>query len=271
MNGARRVQPVLASAMVLALSGCAAAETPATFEELCAADVVERCDGTTVIVTDEATDDEIVVFAQEVLDAAEAEGARVVLSRERPWLSEDPAPAPWSLEISPGDDGEDVVASLESMLLAAAMPDIVSYSVVQGWTYVTVTDIDRFAAVFQELSGRDEFADGATYTLSSGERLRIVHVPSRTSDEAILEIVDIARRLPEAEVLLDTLTTPGNQWPRLYVSGLTAEEVGELDAALSDPRWADADVEGYPLEYVLGAAGPDGTTYTTGTFGDVPS
>jgi hypothetical protein len=55
----------------------------------------------------------------------------------------------------------------------------------------------------------------------------------------------------------------------LYVSRLTPEETVQLDVRLREPRLANADVDGYAAEYVLSSMGPEGTTYTGGTFGNV--
>lgn len=184
----------------------------------------------------------------------------------------DPEVAPpyaWQVQVTPGDSNAfelDLTGTLE----AAAVPGAVGIVAMDGWPFVTVESLDQFEQVFTSVSATPLFANGGTYSLQSlNEQLRIVHVPSRTTDEAILEIIDIARDYPNAEVLLEA-PTAGPQFPTFYVSRLSLEQREELDTRLKDGRLATADVDGYPLGYVLGSIGEDGTTYVSGTFGDVP-
>ena len=52
----------------------------------------------------------------------------------------------------------------------------------------------------------------------------------------------------------------------LYIARLTAGAGdGDREHRLRDPALADADREGYPVEFVLTTIGPDGPEYTTGT------
>lgn len=260
---ARRRTAAVVALLAPLLAACTPTPAPPDLDELCESDVVVRCTDGEVVVALDAADDDVLSLASDLHAAAASEETRVVLSRDGA------LPARWSLQVFPADEAE-MTADLEGMLRAESMPELVSYSVIDGWPYVTIEDIERFGGVFDELSARPEFADGATYTLLSGaERLRIVHVPSRTTAEAVHGIIDIARRLPDAEVLLEA-PTAGPQWPTLYVSRLSPEQVETLAAELRDPSWAGADVDGLPVEFVLGTVGPDGTTYTTGTLGDVP-
>ncbi|GAA4192823.1 hypothetical protein GCM10022219_13690 [Microbacterium oryzae] len=252
------------------LSGCAPkepAEPLVTVDDLCASEIVVACAPGSVTVTVDASEEASRALAHELREAAEREEMRLVLTRadDLPGGSR----GPWSVQVFPSGE-EELDAALEGLQLAAALPDVRSFSVIDGWRYVAIADIDRFVEVFDELSARSAFAAGATYRLDAGEdRLRIVHVPSRTTDEAVHGVVEISRRLPSAEVLLEA-PTAGPQWPTLYVSRLSAEEVGPLAAELRGPDWADADVDGLPVEFVLGTVGAEGATYTTGTLGDIP-
>ena len=158
---------------------------------------------------------------------------------------------------------------LDEILTVAQIPGTIDISAGPGGPSVRVTDLALFDDVFDAVSTTPLFLDGGTYgLLSIEERLRIVHVPSRTTDDGIHEIVDIARRYPAAEVLLEA-SLAGPQVPRLYVSRLTLDEMAALDAHLREPRLANADVDGYPVEFMLGSVGTDGPIYTDGTFGDV--
>ena len=129
--------------------------------------------------------------------------------------------------------------------------------------------MDDFSTEFHRLSATPEYSRGGTYSLAYSDHLRIVHVPSRSSDELIDEIIRIAIVYPDAEVLLEA-TTYAPQVPTLYIARLTAEQAAELDARLRDPAFADADVQGYPVQFVLTVSTADGPVYTVGNLGDVP-
>lgn len=265
------------------LSACGAvapgaAEPTATpLSELCADPLVVACEGgggsTVVTVSDDASDERVIAFASLLSDSATSADDVVLRSESRAPNVLDPEVAPppeWEVAISPGDP-QQTQATLEGVLAAAAVPGAIGVSVIDGWPYVTVQTLEQFEDVFAQVSSTPLFEAGGTYTLQSlDERLRIVHVPARTSDDAILEIIDIARDYPDAEVLLEA-PVAGPQFPTFYVSGLSPAQVQELDARLRDPRLAAADVEGLPVEYVLGSIGTDGTAYVGGTFGAVPT
>lgn len=153
--------------------------------------------------------------------------------------------------------------------VAAIDPTAVA-TVVGGWPYVRFADVEAFARDFVAISQIELFRSGGTYSLGESDHLRIVHIPTRTSDHAIDTVIGIAIDHPDAEVLLQA-PTAGPQWPTLYVARLTPEQVVEVEARLRDPALADADVEGYPVDFVLTSVGADGPVYTTGTFGDVPA
>ncbi|WP_194421738.1 hypothetical protein [Microbacterium abyssi] len=271
------------AAVSMLLAGCATpagepGATPASMDELCAEPLVLTCEtggGTTIIVVPgDAADERVTEFAHRLYDSdAAASGGDIILRGEHSdprVLDPEVSPPPkWELTVHPGEP-EQFEAALSGTLAAAAVPGAVGVFA-QGWPHVTVETLDEFDEVFTRLSSMPLFRGGGTYTLQSlDEHLRLVHVPSRTADSAVLEIIGIARDYPAAEVLLEAPES-GPQYPALYVSGLTPAQAAELDARLSDPRLATADVDGYALEYVLGSLGEDGTTYLGGTFGGVPA
>ncbi|WP_243076637.1 hypothetical protein [Microbacterium sp. SS28] len=262
------------------LSACAADAGDATgvsVDELCADALVVECrlgDGSTVVVIDgDAPSERITAFARELHSATATQPGTVVLrGSARDAVALDPevaAPSAWEATVQPSESAQ-FDAALSGILAAAAVPGAAGIVVADGWPYVTVETLDQFETVFAEISATPLFENGGTYTLQSlDEHLRIVHVPARTTDDGILEIIDIARDHPAAEVLLEAPTS-GPQYPRLFVSRLSPEEAQALDLRLRAPRLATADVDGFPLEYVLGSLGETGTTYIGGTFGAVP-
>ncbi|PJJ70886.1 hypothetical protein CLV46_0415 [Diaminobutyricimonas aerilata] len=174
----------------------------------------------------------------------------------------------WTVRLHPPESAEDPDA-LTDILAIERLGGVRGITVIDGWPYVTIDSIEQFSDRFHGIRDLALFRDGGTYTLFSDEHLRIVHVPSRTSTEAIDVIIGIARDHPDAEVLLEAMTD-GPQWPKLWVARLTPDEVADIDRLLRDPGLADADVEGHPLDYQLTTVGDDGPVYTEGTFGDVP-
>lgn len=159
--------------------------------------------------------------------------------------------------------------SVTYLLAAENIDAVATVEVATGWPYVQFPDVDAFAAGFARVTQLEPFRAGGTYTIGEGDHLTIVHVPSRSSEHFLAEIIAIAIAYPDAEVLLQA-TTAGPQWPALYIARLTPEQVTEIAARLRDPALADADLEGYPVDFVLTTIGPDGPEYTNGTVGDVP-
>ncbi len=175
----------------------------------------------------------------------------------------------WSIA-SPPPEPDPAWDDSVSLLLAAEHVDAVAtVDVATGWPYVRFDDLDAFAAGFTTVTELEPFREGGTYSISESDHLTVVHVPGRSSAHFIDEIIAIALEYPDAEVLLQA-TTAGPQWPALYIARLTPEQATEIAARLRDPAMADADREGYPVEFVLTTIGPDGPEYTTGTVGDVP-
>lgn len=155
-------------------------------------------------------------------------------------------------------------------LLAAEHIDAVArVEVATGWPYVQFADLDAFAAGFTTVTQLEPFRAGGSYSIAESDRLTIVHVPDRSSEHFLAEIIAIAIAYPDAEVLLQA-TTAGPQWPALFIARLTPDQATEIAARLRDPELADADREGYPVDFVLTTIGPDGPEYTNGTLGDVP-
>jgi hypothetical protein len=291
-GGTQRRRRVLGSALLIAVSlataGCDAASSGASpsaselrdIDALCAEDIVVSCNRdeqfVSVSVSNSATDGDILDLAHQFHKLAEAEmpdGSATLAGEADNTVVPDSdwsPPTHWTFAVYPGD-AERVDTVLDEVLTVAQIPGTVDISADHGWPSVSITDLALFDQVFDAVSSTALFEAGGTYSLLSvEERLRIVHVPARTTDDAIHEIIDIARTYPAAEVLLEA-SLAGQQVPRLYVSRLTPEEVTELDTRLRDPRLAGADVDGYALEYVLGTLGEAGMAYTGGTFGDVSS
>lgn len=273
-------------AISVTLAGCQPTPSDASpapsessdLDALCSEQLVVSCESGTqsvlMTVSRSATAEETIDLARRLhtLAAAGSLQAGATLQGESidaPVLdAEWVAPAPWTFTAYPGDP-ERIDAGLTDILTVAAVPGTLGISVFDAWPSVTIADLAQFDDIFLAVKATPLFKAGGTYTLLSlNEHLRIVHVPKRTTDDAIYEIIDIARTYPDAEVLLEA-PTAGPQFPTLYVSRLTAEQVSELDARLRDPRLATADVDGYALEFVLGSTGVDGTSYTGGTFGNV--
>jgi len=177
-------------------------------------------------------------------------------------------PAPWTLLVFPVP-AEPVEDTLRDLVEIEEMGGTAAITVTNGWPSVGIETIEDFPTLFEQISQTELFADGGDYSLVNSDHLRIVHIPKRTTDEAVLEIVDIATAYPDAEVLLEAATA-GPQWPTLYIARLTSDEASALDARLRDPKLSTADQEGYPVDYALTAIGDQGAVYTTGTLGDVP-
>lgn len=247
-----------------------------SFDALCDDALVISCDrhadAALVVVDADARSEDMSAFAHALAEAtADFHGPVRLEARSSDMVvldAEVTPPFAWQIDVS-AVEPDDLETSLESTLAAAEVPGAVGVGVDDGWGHVTVERMEQFEDVFESLS-RGVFRHGATYTLQAlTERLRIVHVPTRTSAEAISEIISIAEEYPEAEVLLEAMTS-GAQWPVLYISHLTPPQQQEIADRLRDPRLADADVDGFPLEFVLGSIGETGVTYVNGTFGGVP-
>ena len=247
-------------------------------DEACADPLVITCttaEGSIVVtVPGDASDGAVIEYASRLYEAASSAPATVTLQAAPTddASTGDPEIAPrprWEVAVQTKTAAEFETA-LAALLAASAVPGTTGITVIDGWPYVTVEQLDQFDDAFAALSSTPLFRNGGTYSLQSvADRLRIVHVPARTADVAIHEIIGIATDYPDAEVLLEA-PTAGVQYPKLYVSRLTPAEVQELDVRLREPRLADADVDGFALGYVLGSLGEEGTTYVEGSFGGVP-
>lgn len=260
----------------LLLSACAAAEGAEGIDDVCSDPIIVTCDidgpESIVVIAGNTSDEDVTEFADRLAAAASTQSKSVILRSQstNPQVLDPEVAPPSEWQVAWKVDGsEQFTADVADVLTAAAVPGAVGIIFDGEWPNVTVEDLTQFEQVFMQVSATPLFENGGTYTLQSlTEHLRIVHVPHRTSDEAIVEIIKIAREYPSAEVLLEA-TTSGEQYPVLYVSKLTAAQVREVDAQLRDPRLATADVDGFALEYVLGSISEEGMTYTGGTFGGV--
>lgn len=261
----------------LTCAGCAAAEPVASLNDLCDDERVVECntDGpmTVVTVSASASDEETFRLTQEIHAAtdADAPGSSTYLRREAvSGVVLDPeysTPAPWTLQLHPGDLA-DIEETLTSMMAIEDIPGALSIDVYDSWTSLTIETLDDFTDVFDTASTLPIFSDGGTYTLFSlTEHLRIVHTPEWVSPDLIHEVIAIASEYPAAEVLLEA--PPGGATPpTLYIARLTPEQVGELDGRLGNPALAGSVTEGVELEYVLGSIGAEGTSYVGGVLGE---
>lgn len=230
-----------------------------------------------IAVAEAASEGDVMTLARELYDQATAASFTGSATMRR----EIDAPIPqvldtdrydlWRVEVYPGDwaTGEKRVRGVVD---AAAIPGTFAISIdPDGWPSLTVADLAQFGGTFDQISALPLFADGATYVLyAAEEHLKIVHVPERTSDYGIHQIVDLATEFPGAEMLLQA-PTAGPQWPEFYASELTEEEAARMVARLTDPAMAKMDVDGYPVGYIVRDPGDEGSGYITGNFGNVPS
>jgi hypothetical protein len=279
---------ILATAsLFLMTSGCsvaggdptAPAPTPAStlsledrLEELPGVDGVERYGSAiTVSVSVDASDDEVFAIATSANEIATGLGDDVVVDlvragagydEELDMLTEDP----WRVTVFPTEDVERV---LTGVLWVEDLPGVTSTVVSGGWASVRIDPAVDFGEAFGEVAATYPFSGGASYTQGSGEHLMIVHIPERTTVEAVQTIAGIAAEYPTAEFVLQS-PTEGPMWPHLLVAHLDAEQGASLDARLREPDLADADPEGFAQQFQLTVVGPDGPTYIAGTLGDVP-
>jgi hypothetical protein len=241
-------------------------------ERLPGVDAVESFDSLVVVsVSVEADDGDVLLIgtAARALATALAGDAMVDLVRagagydaELDMMTEDP----WRVTVHPTGDVERV---LTGVLRVEDLPGVRSTVVSGGWGTVRIDPAVDFGETFGEIAATYPFSDGASYSEGSGEHLMIVHVPERTTVEAIQTIAGIAADYPTAEFILQS-PTEGPMWPKLLVAHLDADEGASLDARLRGPDLADADPEGFAQEFQLTVVGPDGPTYIAGTLGDVP-
>ena len=275
----------------LVLSGCAGSMGPAgsssdpssstssavdLSEQLAALPGVEGLSGgdseLVVTMTLEATDEEVLAVGAAANTIATEQGRSGPVTVQRVSDGYDveadmPTLEPWRLTVYPADP-----AVVERSLTGALeIEDVSGVMAVypEAWPLVVIDPVSDVESVFAEIAQTAFFADGGTYTVGSGEHLTIVHVPERTTVEAVQTIVRIAADYPEAEFLLQA-TEEGPQWPHLLVAHLDAEQGAALDARLREPDLADADPEGFAQQFQLTVIGPDGATYIEGTLGDVP-
>jgi hypothetical protein len=280
----RRVS-ILAGAvlLVVALTACAGAagaepkptSTPSLQEQLEVLPGVTEIIGEefslTVVVAPDATTEQVLTTAEEAhaLASETSWPGRLTLARVGPGVDAEldaTLPDPWSLALFPGEIAS-TLATLGDVLTIEQIGGV-SLALSSSWPVVLIASIESFAGVFDSASATDLFAGGGTYSLVD-DHLQVVHVPARTSAEAIHEVIAIASDYPNAEVLLQA-TTAGPQWPELYIARVSAEEASAIDARLRSPALTDADPDGLPLGFQLTVIGPDGPIYTHGNFGDVP-
>jgi len=262
--------------LLLALAGCAglpgAAPAPSPAPWL-----VERLAALDGVLSAEASSDDAYLTVRIAGDAddatvlAAARGAAALADEAAGPETDMTVLPPWDQDVYPGDPDE-IAETLGLVLALEKTPDVASVDVSEdGWPTVRLSSLDSFAATFRVLSVLPAFADGATYAyVGELPKLYVVHLPERMSAEAIEAVIRIAVENPESEVELQSLTSPGNRWPELWVAHLTEEQRARVDAQLRDPALADADPEGYSIPFQLSVLGPNGPELSWGTFGDVP-
>lgn len=281
-----RVLAAIPLLVAFALTGCAglAGEPEPTPTSTLAQDIAALPGVVAARQSEVAVSVDIAAAAPDDTVLATADAARA-LAEEREWegsvlfaregMPADPvadtSPLPaWDLTVYPGD-ADEVRGRLIELLTLEKVPDVVRVAVIDGWPHVVLGSLDTFAESFRVLSALPQFADGGTYSyVGEQPRLSIVHLPERMSVEAVEAVIRIAVENPEAEVELQSLTTPGERWPELWVARLTEEQRTRVDAQLRDPALADADPEGYSIPFQLSVLGPNGPELSWGTFGDVP-
>ncbi len=285
-----RIRIPVVAVLLLALAGCAGlpgaapAPSPAPWlvERLAALDGVLSAEASsddaylTVRIAEDADDATVLAAAREAATLADEAAWAGTVTFVRGVGGLDPETdmtvlPPWDQDVYPGDPDE-IAETLGLVLALEKTPDVASVDVSEdGWPTVRLSSLDSFAATFRVLSVLPAFADGATYAyVGELAKLYVVHLPERMSAEAIEAVIRIAVENPESEVELQSLTSPGNRWPELWVAHLTEEQRARVDAQLRDPALADADPEGYSIPFQLSVLGPNGPELSWGTFGDVP-
>lgn len=241
-------------------------------EELPGVDAVESYDALIVVtVSADAPDDVVVALANAADAIARDRGADLTIDLVRAGAGYDaeldmPIEDPWRVTAYPASDVEEL---LTGVLQVEKLTGVTSTVVTGGWASVRIDPTADFGETFGTIAETFPFSEGATYTEGSGEHLMIVHVPERTTVDAVRTIADIAADYPTAEFLLQS-PTEGPRWPQLLVAHLDAAQGAALDARLREPDLADADPEGLPQRFQLTVVGSSGPTYVAGTLGDVP-
>ena len=278
LRHAIRASAVLLAVLTLAACAPAAAPDPESaieqIEALPGVIEVKHSDSfPTVVMAVNASDDEVLEAAASIARIATqtAWGVEVTLSRQVVDPTDEELDitrrAPWSVTVYPGD-ADAIVSELAGILALEKIDGVLNTGVVDGWPYATLESIDTFAATFRALSATPLFEHGGTMSLYGEDHLQIVWIPERTTLDAVDAIVGIAADYPQAEVLLQA-STAGPQWPTLYIARLSTEEAAAIEQRLLDPDLADADPEGYPLDFILTTIGPSGPVYTEGALGGV--
>lgn len=158
--------------------------------------------------------------------------------------------------------------SVRAAFAGAGIEGVTSVAVGSGWPSVTLADAEAFAPAHATLRGLPPFTEGARYSTFDG-RLILVDVPERVNPEALEAIAGLAVKHPQAEFALEA-SYDGPRWPQLYVNRIAQAELDGLLATLNDPALADADPEGYPLEYFVRSFTDAGSVDTGGALGGVP-
>lgn len=267
------------------LAGCSAAgsASPSPTSTLSLEDQLQELPGVvevaayetdvTVTIGAEASDDEVIDAGISANAIAEGIGTEATIDLVRAGGGYDaeldmPVPEPWHVAVYPGES--DVVERrLAGVLWVEDLPGVTDTTVDGHWATARIDPAVDFGETFGEIAATFPFSEGATYSQGSGEHLMVVHVPERTTVEAVQTIATIAADYPTVEFLLQS-PTEGPMWPQLLVANLDATQGEALDARLRQPDLADADPEGLPQQFQLTVVGPDGPTYIGGTLGDVP-
>jgi len=158
--------------------------------------------------------------------------------------------------------------SIPAAFAGASIDGVTSVAIGDGWPTVHLADATAFAPAHAALQNLPPFTEGARYSTPDG-RLVLVDVPERVSAEALVAIARLAVEHPQADFALEA-GYDGPRWPQLYVNRIAEAELDGLLAALNDPALADADPEGYPLEYFVRSFTDEGSLDVGGALGAVP-
>lgn len=214
----------------------------------------------TIMLAPDAEEAEILAVARAAVEAADdqSEIVLVVLQRESGRdgaMANDPAYAPWRLQLLPSGFPTDTLPTQVSRVLGAEQLGVrmVITSERPAITVPSIAALPEVVAALGEL-----VPDGASVDVP--ERFSMVYDPSQLSPAMVDAVVAVAVAYPDAEFEV-------TQQPKLYVNHVSPEAAAAIEAILRDPALAGSSPSGYPAEYQIRTSGPDGEAFLEGTFG----